>query len=61
MGDGGPCFNFCVSIWLESCICATKLPQRPKSLLEEIVCDADKYNLGTENFLKSDELLKKRI
>ena len=46
---------------IENCICATKLPQRPKSLLEEIVCDADTYNLGTEDFLKTDELLKKEF
>ena len=46
---------------IESCICATKLPQRPKSLLEEIICDADTYNLGTEAFLKTDELLKKEF
>ena len=46
---------------VEGCICATKLPQQPKSLLEEIVCDADTYNLGTEAFLKTDELLKKEF
>jgi predicted metal-dependent HD superfamily phosphohydrolase len=46
---------------IENCICATKLPQNPKSLLEEIVCDADTYNLGTDAFLKTDELLKKEF
>ena len=46
---------------IESCICATKLSQQPRSLLEEIVCDADTYNLGTEDFLKTDELLKKEF
>ena len=46
---------------IENCICATKIPQRPKSLLEEIVCDADTYNLGTKDFLKTDELLKKEF
>ena len=46
---------------IESCICATKLPQNPKSLLEEIVCDADTYNLGTKAFIKTDELLKKEF
>ena len=45
----------------ENCICATKLPQKPKSLMVEIVCDADTYNLGTEEFLKTDELLKKEF
>ena len=46
---------------IEDCICATKIPQHPKSLLEEIVCDADTYNLGTKDFLKTDELLKKEF
>lgn len=44
---------------IENCICATKLSQKPKSLMEEIVCDADTYNLGTVEFLKTDKLLKK--
>ena len=46
---------------IERCIWATKLPQDPKSLLDEIICDADLYHLGTENFLKSDELLRKEM
>ncbi len=44
---------------IESCICATKLPQQPKSLIEKIVCDADTYNLGTKEFIQTDKLLKK--
>jgi len=44
---------------IEGCICATKIPQQPKSLLEEIVCDADTYKLGTKDFLTTDKLLKK--
>jgi len=46
---------------IESCICATKLFQKPKSLLEEILCDADTYNLGTKDFTKTDELLKNEL
>ncbi|KAA9040797.1 HD domain-containing protein [Ginsengibacter hankyongi] len=46
---------------IEGCIYATRLPQNPKSLLEEIVCDADTYNLGTEAFITTDELLKKEF
>lgn len=46
---------------IESCICATKIPQRPKSIMEEIICDADTFHLGTEDFLKTDELLKKEF
>lgn len=44
---------------IEGCICATKLFENPQTVLEEIVCDADTYNLGTEEFLTTDHLLKK--
>lgn len=46
---------------IESCICATKFPSKPKSLLEEILCDADTYNLGTDAFIKTDDLLKREL
>ncbi len=39
-------------------ICATKIPQCPKTLLQEILCDADTYNLGTKEFTITDNLLK---
>ena len=39
------------------CIMATKLPPAPSSLLEEIICDADTYHLGTRDFLHLDKLL----
>ena len=29
---------------------ATKFPRDPKNLLEQIICDADTYHLGTEEF-----------
>ena len=29
---------------------ATKLPQSPHSLIEQIICDADLFNLGTDMF-----------
>jgi predicted metal-dependent HD superfamily phosphohydrolase len=41
------------------CICATKLSQTPASLLVEVICDEDTYNLGTRDFIKIDKLLKK--
>lgn len=44
---------------VEECIMATKLPQLPKSLLDKIICDADTYNLGTEEFCNTDNRLKK--
>ncbi len=40
-----------------SCIMATKIPQSPHNKLDEILCDADLYNLGSSRFIeKSDEL-----
>ena len=32
------------------CIMATKLPQRPATKLEEIICDADLHYIGTDNY-----------
>lgn len=39
-------------------ILVTKLPQTPQDLFESIICDADMYHLGTENFYKQTLLLK---
>ncbi|MCR8561152.1 phosphohydrolase [Mucilaginibacter sp. BJC16-A38] len=44
-----------------NCILATKMPQSPKTLLEEIVCDADVFHLGTDDFKEKDKLLLKEI
>lgn len=44
-----------------NCIMATKIPQSPKTLLEEIVCDSDLFNLGTDKFREKDKLLFKEI
>ncbi|KEQ29578.1 hypothetical protein N180_18010 [Pedobacter antarcticus 4BY] len=44
---------------IRGCIMATKIPHCPKTFLQEIICDADTYNLGTDEFLMTDELLKK--
>lgn len=46
---------------IKDCICATKLFQKPKTLYEAILCDADTYSLGTEDFIKNDALLKKEF
>jgi HD superfamily phosphodiesterase len=35
---------------IEQCILATKQPTKPTNLLEQIICDADTYNLGTKEF-----------
>lgn len=38
-------------------ILATKLPQNPKNLLQEILCDADLYYLGTNKYFPLSEKL----
>jgi len=44
---------------VKSCIMATKIPQSAATLLEQIVCDADLFHLGTNDFFKKDKLLLK--
>jgi len=40
---------------------ATKVPQKPNGLLEEIICDADLYYLGTDSFGETNELLYQEL
>ncbi len=44
---------------IKSMILATKIPQKPSNLLEEIICDADLYHLSSEKFYEQTLLLKK--
>jgi len=44
---------------VKSCIMATQMPQKPVSLLEKIICDADLYHLGTDEFSQKNKLLFK--
>lgn len=46
---------------IAQCIMATKYPPVPQSLLEEIICDADTYHFGTEDFAITDDLIKKEL
>ncbi|SHM77607.1 HD domain-containing protein [Chitinophaga sp. CF418] len=46
---------------ISECIMATKWPPAPKTLLEEIICDADTYHFGTKEFEITDELVKKEF
>ena len=46
---------------VKGCILATRIPQRPASLLEEIVCDADLFHLGTDAFNERNKLLRKEM
>jgi predicted metal-dependent HD superfamily phosphohydrolase len=41
------------------CIIATQLPQRAVGLMEQIVCDADLYHLGTDDFGDRNKLMRK--
>ncbi|MEP6615550.1 MAG: Pycsar system effector family protein [Ginsengibacter sp.] len=40
---------------IEKCIMATKAPRDPKSQMEEIICDADTYHLGTKDFKETNK------
>jgi HD superfamily phosphodiesterase len=40
---------------------ATMMPQNPKNKLEKIICDADLYHLGGENFTKKTNLLRSEL
>src|SRR5699024_1998200 len=43
---------------VKNCIRVTRVPQKPHTLLEKIVCDADLYHLGTNYFLEINELIR---
>lgn len=43
------------------CIQATKMPQNPTNLLEEIICDADLYDLGTDHFKNNNKKVRKEV
>jgi predicted metal-dependent HD superfamily phosphohydrolase len=43
------------------CILATRMPQRPRSLLQRALCDADLISLGKRSFVRHNELLRQEI
>ena len=43
---------------IAGCIRATKMPQSPHSPLEQIVCDADLLNFGTDSFFEKNDLIR---
>ncbi len=43
------------------CIMATKMPQSPTNLVEQIICDADLFHLGTDEFNEKSKLLRREI
>jgi predicted metal-dependent HD superfamily phosphohydrolase len=42
-----------------NCILATRIPQSAKNRLEEIVCDADLFHFGTDDFAENNKLMRK--
>ncbi|OQP57678.1 hypothetical protein A3860_08585 [Niastella vici] len=42
---------------ITACILSTKMPAKPNSLLEKIICDADTYHLGTDTFKSLNKLV----
>jgi predicted metal-dependent HD superfamily phosphohydrolase len=46
---------------IERSILATKMPQIPCTRLEDILCDADTYHLGTPEFFTTNELMKQEV
>jgi hypothetical protein len=46
---------------IRRCILATKMPSHPTDLFEQILCDADTYHLGTDQFMQSDPLVHKEM
>ncbi len=46
---------------ISDCIMVTKFPPSPKTLLEEIICDADTYHFGTREFEITDKLVKREF
>ena len=43
------------------CINATRLPQTPHTLIEQIICDADLFHLGTSSFREKNKLLREEL
>lgn len=46
---------------VKHCILATRIPQQPKNLVEQLLCDADLFHLGTDEFFDRNKLLRKEF
>ena len=46
---------------VNGCIIATRMPQSPTTLIEQIICDADLFHLGTKGFKQRNKLLRQEI
>ena len=43
---------------IAGCITATKMPQNPKNLVEQVLCDADMAHLGKKRFFEKSDLIR---
>ena len=43
------------------CINATRIPQSPRNIMEQIICDADLFHLGTDSFKEKSRLLREEL
>ena len=48
-----------VILEVKGCIMATRIPQSPSNLNEKIVCDADLFHFGTDDFSVINKLMRK--
>ncbi len=46
---------------VKDCILATRMPQKPKNLLQQIVCDADMSHFSTDSFAEKSKQLRKEL
>lgn len=46
---------------VSECILATRMPQQPVSLLGKIICDADLFHLGTDDFSETNKKVRKEF
>ena len=40
---------------------ATKMPQKPTNIMEEVICDADLYHLASDHYFEKSDQLKKEM
>lgn len=43
------------------CIMATQMPQKPKNIMEQVICDADMMHLADHNYFAKADLLHEEI
>jgi predicted metal-dependent HD superfamily phosphohydrolase len=48
-----------VILQVKGCVMATKMPQMPNGLLQEIICDADLFHLGTDDFSEKNKTMRR--